>query len=227
MTWTLSEREIEPLAKMLNGITKDLSPVLQHRVHIDKLSYQLIFFSDKGVDRLPPFFSEECTPSIEGIVFPFLQALEQWRKDLEIGISQFVRAFETTSLRDILLILGQRYTSSSIKDARAIPPLPENLEQAFNKTYKHALTIGARAWCKHVNRTAENFWGLVKGNDQVKNQQANQILTQILDRHTWWNVFEHYKHGLVYEARLPSGHGARWDHTGHTFIGFLEPFLDA
>lgn len=227
MIWNLSEREIEPLAKMLDGITKDLSPILQHRVHINKFSYQLIFFSDKGVIRLPPFFSEECTPSIESIVFPFLQALEQWRKDLERGVSQFVQAFETTPLRDILLILGQRYTSSSIKDEKAIPPLPENLEKAFNKPYKHTLTTGARAWCKHVNRTEESFWGIVKGNDQLKNRQANQILTQILDKHTWWNVFEHYKHGLVYEARLPSGHGARWYHTGHTFIGFLEPFLDA
>jgi len=29
---------------------------------------------------------------------------------------------------------------------------------------------------------------------------------------------------VVFEARLPTGHGARWGHGGEEFIGFLEPF---
>jgi hypothetical protein len=32
---------------------------------------------------------------------------------------------------------------------------------------------------------------------------------------------------VVFEARLSSGHGARWGHAGGEFIGFLEPFDEA
>ena len=46
----------------------------------------------------------------------------------------------------------------------------------------------------------------------------------ILDAATWWNVFGHFQHDVVYEARVPSGHGARWGFGGNEFIGFLEPF---
>jgi hypothetical protein len=31
-------------------------------------------------------------------------------------------------------------------------------------------------------------------------------------------------HDLVYEARVPSGHGTRWGQLGDEFVGFLEPF---
>ena len=41
---------------------------------------------------------------------------------------------------------------------------------------------------------------------------------------TWRNVFGHHQHETVFEARQPSGHGARWGGGGATFIGFLEPF---
>jgi hypothetical protein len=50
------------------------------------------------------------------------------------------------------------------------------------------------------------------------------MLLHILDNTTWWNVFGHFKHVLVYEARVPSGHGARWGQGGDELIGFLEPF---
>ncbi|WBX78052.1 hypothetical protein PG911_07290 [Tenacibaculum ovolyticum] len=32
----------------------------------------------------------------------------------------------------------------------------------------------------------------------------------MLKNKTWWNVYYHYKHELVYEVRIASGHGARW-----------------
>jgi hypothetical protein len=38
-------------------------------------------------------------------------------------------------------------------------------------------------------------------------------------------VFGHFQHEVVYEARVRSGHGARWAQGGAEFIGFLEPFL--
>ena len=38
------------------------------------------------------------------------------------------------------------------------------------------------------------------------------------DSATWWNVFGHFAHEVVYEARVPSGHGARWGFGGDEFI---------
>jgi hypothetical protein len=54
---------------------------------------------------------------------------------------------------------------------------------------------------------------------------ARAVLERILDEQTWWNVFGHFQHEVVYEARVPSGHGARWVKGVAAFIGFLEPFL--
>jgi hypothetical protein len=57
-----------------------------------------------------------------------------------------------------------------------------------------------------------------------KNALAEQILNGILDQTTWWNVFGHFSHETVYEARVPLGHGARGRLGGSELIGFLEPF---
>jgi hypothetical protein len=86
------------------------------------------------------------------------------------------------------------------------------------------LTVAARALSKHVHRSPEAFWGTVTGSVAEKNAAALRVLNDVLDRTTWWNVFGHFQHELVYEARVPSGHGARWGRLGEEFIGFLEPF---
>ena len=39
-----------------------------------------------------------------------------------------------------------------------------------------------------------------------KNAAARQLIETILGGATWWNVFGHYAHDTVFEARLPSGH---------------------
>lgn len=87
------------------------------------------------------------------------------------------------------------------------------------------LSVAARALDKHAARSAEGwFWGTVSGNDRQKNAAAERVLDAILDDPPWWNVFGHYRQGTVFEARRPTGHGARWAHGGKAFIGFLEPF---
>jgi len=53
-----------------------------------------------------------------------------------------------------------------------------------------------------------------------------QRVEALLEEATWWNAFEHYSQGLVYEVRVPTGHGARWTLSDYQFIGFLDPFLD-
>jgi hypothetical protein len=77
---------------------------------------------------------------------------------------------------------------------------------------------------KHVSRSGGVFWGTIKGSAQERNQRARTLLAEILEQTTWWNVFGHFAHELVFEARIPSGHGARWDFEPLELIGFLEPF---
>jgi hypothetical protein len=89
------------------------------------------------------------------------------------------------------------------------------------------LSVAARALAKHAHRSPEKFWGAVTGTTDEKNSTAEKMLVHILDNTTWWNVFGHYKHALVYEARVPTGHGVRWGHGGDELIGFLEPFNEA
>src|SRR2546425_1024649 len=81
----------------------------------------------------------------------------------------------------------------------------------------------ARALDKHAHRDA-GHWGVSRGGNDEKNEQALALVERVLDEATWWNVFGHFKHGIVYEARLPAGQGARWAVAGPRLIGFLEPF---
>lgn len=62
------------------------------------------------------------------------------------------------------------------------------------------------------------------GSAQAKAQAADDVLRRILREFTWWNVFGHFQHEVVCEARVVSGHGARWGLAGQSLIGFLEPF---
>src|SRR5262249_17815533 len=135
-------------------------------------------------------------------------------------------ALAAAGTRNLLILLGQRFTPASITDARAIPPARAQLLGAANREHNPAdhLTVAARALTKHVPRAGGGVWGEVRGSVAGKNARASQLLTAIRDNATWWNVFGHFQHELVYEARAPSGHGARWGFGGRDFIGFLEPF---
>ncbi len=52
------------------------------------------------------------------------------------------------------------------------------------------------------------------------------IVEKILNNVTWWNVYFHYKHELVYEVRVKTGHGIRWKLSNLDLVGFVEPFDD-
>ncbi len=52
------------------------------------------------------------------------------------------------------------------------------------------------------------------------------IIRNLFENQTWWNLFYHYKHGNVYEIRVPSGHGMRWSGDGEMFIGFWSRFYE-
>lgn len=133
---------------------------------------------------------------------------------------------EAIPFEDWLIVLGQRLTSASIRDENAIPPLQNVLINACKEPFNNEITIAQRAWEKHTGRMEDHFWGEVKGNNQQKQEKVMQKIHYILENKTWWNVFFHYKHGLVFEVREKQGHGIRWSHGGQKLIGFLEKFIN-
>jgi hypothetical protein len=141
-------------------------------------------------------------------------------------VQAFADALVHVDFKYVLILLGQRLTSASLTDARAIPPTRAQLLAAATRPHSAGdpLTVVARALAKHARRSPEAFWGVARGPVSERNAAALRLLEDILDHTTWWNVFGHFQHDLVYEVRIPSGHGARWGHDGTEFIGFLEPF---
>lgn len=200
--------------------------------HLGQLAARLLAFWREGVPAAlpPPHFAAECTPPLSTAFAFFRDALAAWEGAGDKCSPEVVRlladALAAAGCANLLLLLGQRRTPASLTDARAIPPTRAQLLAAATRAHHEGdpLTVAGRALAKHVPRSADPFWGAVTGPTAAKNEAALQTLRQILDGATWWNVFGHFAHGNVYEARLPDGHGARWGHDGVEFIGFLEPF---
>lgn len=199
--------------------------------HLSALADCLLRFYSLGVpDRMPsPSFKEEVTPSLHDSFAYFLPALQLWveqKADEAEAVTTLAEAMEDAGISHILLLLGQRRTPGSLTDASAIPPLKADLLRTASVVYSEGLTAAARAWTKHTNRSVDLFWGRIEGGNERKNEIAEGYIQMILNEKTWWNVFFHYKHQVVYEARIATGHGARWGRQGEEFIGFLEPFLE-
>ncbi len=198
--------------------------------HIARLAARLLQFWQEGVpSAFPlPHFSVECTPPLAEVFVFFKATLAAWHqagdKSERSLLQQFAEALVAAGCSRILILLGQRFTPASITDARAIPPTRTRLIAAVNKEYKQGLTSGARAWTKHAHRSSDKFWGEIKGSTADKNNGSLQLISRILDNTTWWNIFGHYAHDTVYEARVSTGHGVRWGKGGDELIGFLEPF---
>lgn len=195
----------------------DCARLIEH--HLDSLAARIEHFAVNGApNELPePFVFEERT-------LPLLQ--EAWRpfEDWISGQRSLGDVIQSTGVSGLLLILGQRLTPGSLTDSRAFPPSHQQLLESASKRFNEAdeLSVAGRALTKHEGRSDDPFWPKPTGSPSDKNSTALQLLESILDNPTWWNVFEHYSHDVVYEARLPSGHGARWGHDGTEFIGFLE-----
>jgi hypothetical protein len=200
--------------------------------HLDKLASRLLAFGREGVPtEFPlPHFAAECTPPLADAFAFFRDALAAWKaaadKQAPDLLQQLAGAMSAAGCKNLLILLGQRLTPASLTDSRGIPPTRAELLAAAMCEHNEAdhLTVAARALTKHIPRSTGSFWGIVHGPAAVKNEAALSVLTRILDNTTWWNVFGHFQHDTVYEARVPTGHGARWGQAGSEFIGFLEPF---
>jgi hypothetical protein len=172
-----------------------------------------------------PYFKEEIIVSREDLLPYFktvFEAFESNSDQLKLGI---INMFEKTPFGIILLILGQRLTPASVRDETGIPPAKEILLESCLQPFNSETTIVTRAWEKHVGRKKDSIFGEIKGNTQQKQETVEKLIDYIILNKTWWNVFHHYKHEIVYEIRIPNGQGMRWSGDGKKFIGFLEHFL--
>lgn len=175
-----------------------------------------------------PFFEEEVKTdkhSAYKLIEPVIEAVESKSFNKEIETKKLGQLFVDIPFSEILLLSGQRLTSASIKDERAIPPKKEELVSNCFLPHNSQISIVTRAWEKHVGRNNSKFWGQIKGSPKQKEMFVRVLLSHFFSNYTWWNVFYHYKHELVYEIRIKSGQGMRWRLNDLNFIGFLEPFV--
>lgn len=184
--------------------------------HLDRIARRV---SKDQPDRPLPQFEAEITPPVQPLA-------ERLRSTLSASPIELAVEMERIGIGGLLLLLGQRRTPATLTVERGIPPTDEVLlASASARVHPHdQLSVAARALAKHAHRSPDRFWGEVSGPTAVRNAQAVEVVSRILAGRTWWNVFGHFAHDTVFEARLPTGHGARWGHDGSEFIGFLEPF---
>lgn len=189
--------------------------------HLEALEKNIYRYKENTLELHLPYFNEE-------IIIDRQESFEKFIDILESNDSDEVKTelLETIPFEHWLNILGQRVTSASIRDENGIPPLKTMLIKACQKPFNNEITIAQRAWEKHIGRMDDDFWGEIKGNNQQKQEKVMAKIQDILNNRTWWNVFFHYKHELVFEVREKEGHGIRWSHGGTKLIGFLEKFLN-
>ncbi|QDU37240.1 Secreted effector protein pipB2 [Maioricimonas rarisocia] len=226
----LSEVLRRAFSQLPEGTQTTLRPLVAAGL-LEPLAQRLLLVHQGGgnLERPRPHLEGETTPPVGEAFAPFRQAMQNWETngaDDQAATQQFVSAFATCEIPAVLVLLGQRTTSGSVVDGRAFPPARQKLVAAAGEVWNgnEQLTAAARALSKHCARCDDPFWGELNGNDELKNGRAQELVAQILDGTTWWNVFVHFQHGLVYEARVETGHGARWTADGQVFIGFVDPF---
>src|SRR5262249_39418489 len=106
--------------------------------HLARLAARLLTFHQQGVppEQPPPHFAAECTPPLAESWAFFRDAVAAWDaaadKEATAILQRFADALAAAGTKHILLLLGQRLTSASLTDARAIPPTRPELLAAAN-----------------------------------------------------------------------------------------------
>lgn len=187
-----------------------------------KLEYY--FENEVDLERFP-HYNEEIKIDFSETVNQFKNLLVANNEDEVLPI-QLAQLLEKTPFEQLLLILGQRFTSASVTDEKGIPPRKDTLLASCQLPFNQEISCARRAWEKHLSRGYTDFWGTMKGNNQEKEVLVFEKINYVIENATWWNIFGHYKHGYVYEIRIDNGNGIRWNQAGTQIIGFLEPFLE-
>jgi len=186
-----------------------------------QLTQNITRFKEGSIRFQQPYFNEEIKIDRSASFKLFMDIF-----NAEGSGERLVECLEELSFEHWLNILGQNITSASRRDESAIPPLKNSLIESCEKPFNTEITMAQRAWEKHAGRTDDPFWGEVHGNNKQKQAKVMEKINHILDNRTWWNVFFHYRHEIVFEIREKEGHGLRWSHSGTRLIGFLEPFIN-
>lgn len=152
--------------------------------------------------------------------------------------------------KGILALLGMRRTVGTASiissndnafESYLLPPSSRELLDASCKLHKpntkSSLTVGARALTKHADRGQSRFYGNIQGSESAKNEHAEQIVKELIQKAAWINI--HNFGGTeasrpVVEVRTDEGYGARWSAlwidaftpVDVTFRGFLEPQME-
>ncbi len=196
--------------------------------HLERIAACLVRWHEEGVPVTPPApnFDAEVLADYAAAFETFRRPLANWRSG-PASPAEFATAMEHAGISNLLLLLGQRRTPATLTGPDGIPPTTAELlaSAAAKHSVRESLTVAARALAKHAGRSTDRFWGSPRGPVAEQNVAAAGVVAKILAERTWWNVFGHYAHDVVFEARLPSGHGVRWADGGASFVGFLEPFL--
>jgi hypothetical protein len=206
---------------LISNLWKEKYQAIIAEEHLQSMENNILKFKDNKLEWELPYFNEE-------IKIDRKESFELFINIFQINDSDEVRALQLEKIpfEGWLNILGQRLTSASIRDENAVPPLNHVLLEACSKPFNSEITIAHRAWEKHIGRMDDQFWGEIKGNNRQKQEKVMEKINYILDNRTWWNVFYHYKHELVFEVREKGGYGIRWSHGGKQLIGFLEKFIN-
>lgn len=211
----------EKYISLFSDSSKDKFGKILEIEHLESMSRNIQRFKDKTLDWELPYFNEEIKIDRSESFKAFIDILES-----ESSTEIKAKDLEKIPFEDWLNILGQRLTSASLRDENAIPPLENVLIESCRKPFNEEVSMAQRSWEKHVGRMDDQFWGEIKGNNKEKQQKVMEKITYIIKNKTWWNVFYHYKHELVYEIREKDGHGIRWSQGGTRLIGFLETFIN-
>ncbi|MFK7772908.1 MAG: hypothetical protein AB8F94_12255 [Saprospiraceae bacterium] len=196
----------------------------EHSIVIGKRIFSYMFDHKINHDPLP-VFEEEIIADYPSH-YQYFEKLKSIVTKNDNQNAQFIASLiEKTPIESLLVILGQRKTPATIIDENGIPPFKNQLLKSCFEMYNEQICKAARAREKHISRNeTDTFWGKIEGTPEEKEQAAKTIVRKIIDEKTWWNIFTHYKHEVVYEIRVASGQGIRWKLNNLELIGFLEPF---
>lgn len=200
--------------------------VEEHWNVIGKRIFSFAFYGEIHHNPLPRFDEEIMVDYLEHYhYFEPLRSLVG--KSEQEQVPFIAKTIEETPVESLLIILGLRKTPATISDDGGIPPTKQQLFKRSFEPYNDQLCKAARAREKHVSRNEQGtFWGDIKGTPAEKEEVTRAIVKKVIEEKTWWNVFTHYKHDVVYEVRVASGEGIRWRKKDLELIGFLEPFLN-
>ncbi|KAF1323481.1 hypothetical protein FI667_g10510, partial [Globisporangium splendens] len=212
---------------------------LSQASYVDQLAFVLATWYTTKVNplevHLPPLISgvvEAPVSSLQEILSVPYAVVEAYVNQVLKDDADLVARMDATSAfmdriggaRGVLTLLGFRHTAGS----RNVPPLTRvQCLQSFTQIHgKVTLTVGARAFTKHCQRSADGWWGELKGNDAAKNQIALTKVLEILDTAVWKNIHSLPHAQVTMELRNALGYGARWTAEDQAFRGFLEPQME-